>query len=199
MVPRDPARQGPGHTGPALHGRPCDSNSGCSLADSGLGSGPGAPRAAPVAAAAAAAAAGGGEGLARQPTGESRGAGEERSVTLHCSRNSNQTGGRVAGVAGQPEPEPSSPTGVHSATTAAGLGRQVLCARCRPCLPPRRPASSSTERDKDPGFPACAPQRQLERRGRARALGQQPPLWAKLGWKHSDRPRLSAPCPRPGE
>lgn len=80
-----------------------------------------------------------------------------------------------------------------------GWGWQVLLAPHGPCFLPRTLASPSTRRDKDPGLPVCAPQRQLERRGWARALGQPPPtLWAKLGWKHSDRPGCQLPVPSLG-
>lgn len=186
MGPRGPSLSGPSVLGPVPRGRACDSQQRLQLGRLG----PGQPAQGSLSCSGSSDAAARAWPASQQEGAE--GAGEEHSVTLHCSRNSNQTGG--GGPAGDRRPHLSA-----LAEEPLGWGWQVLLAPHRPCFLPRTLASPSTRRDKDPGLPVCAPQRQLERRGWARALGQPPPLWAKLGWKHSDRPRLSAPCPQPGE
>lgn len=169
-----------------LHGRACGSNSGCSLADSGLGSTPGAPQAAPVAAAAA---------RAWPASQQERAEGRGRSAPSPFTAPEIQTRPGGGSQSLSPAAPWSRPLGDYRGW--AGVAG-ALCPR--QALPPSQKASLPFHGEgQRPGLPACAPQSQLKRRGRARALGRQPPLWAKLGWKHSDRPRLSAPCPRPGE
>lgn len=110
-----------GARGPSLRCRAYDSNSGCSLAASGLGSGPGCSLSCTS---------------SSGWTASQQGGGEEHSVTLHCSRNSNQTGG--------------GPTHVPLAAQPAGPGVAGAPAHRSPAsFPP------PLARDKDPGLSVC--------------------------------------------
>lgn len=121
------------------------------------------------------------------------GAEEEHAVTLHHSRNSNQTGGGGPARAPRPHARPlsySQPPGQDgrcSPPTAARLLPRMLAS----------PSTNLRAKGQRPRAPCvCAPQRQLERRGR-------PAPWASSrhcgpSWAGNTRIGLSCQLPVPG-
>lgn len=132
---------------------------------------------------------GGGEGLDRQPAGEGRGEGAGRSTPSPSTAPEIQTRLGVAGAA----PRKSTRRLSAAGRGAAGAPHPP---QPQPRFLPRGPGLGQR-----PQALWAAPHRQPERRGQPAPGPAAPPRPSRAGNTPTSpgQPRLSAPCPRPGE